>query len=204
MSTLEIREQSPDDRKLRLVAQDLLSGEIAICPTDTLYAFVCTLSNRAGIEKICKLVGKKPERANLSIICSDLKHISDYTLQFSKSTYKLMNRNLPGPFTFILRANNKVPKLFLSNRKSLGIRVPNSKIAMSLVELCGEPLVSASVHHPDFSELILNKIEDIEKQYGHQVAWTIDAGDGGLIGSAVIDCTAEEPVVIREGSTPIL
>jgi tRNA threonylcarbamoyl adenosine modification protein (Sua5/YciO/YrdC/YwlC family) len=204
MSSLEIREQSPDDRKLRLVANDLIAGDIAICPTDTLYAFVCTLSNRAGIEKICKLVGKKPEKANLSIICSDLKHISDYTLQFSKSTYKLMNRNLPGPFTFILRANNKVPKLFLSNRKSLGIRVPNSKIAMSLVELCGEPLVAASVHHHDSADIILNHIEDIENQYGHQVAWTIDAGEGGLMGSAIIDCTGEEPEILREGPSPIL
>ena len=204
MSSLEIREQNPDDRKLRLVARDLLSGDIAICPTDTLYGFVCSLSNRAGIEKICKLVGKKPEKANLSIICSDLKHISDYTLQFSKSTYKLMNRNLPGPFTFILRANNKVPKLFLSNRKSLGIRVPNSKIAMALVELCGEPLVIASVHDQYSPEIVLNKIEDIVNQYGHQVAWTIDAGEGGLMGSAVIDCTAEEPQIMREGPSPIL
>jgi len=204
MSSLEIREQSPDDRKLRLVANDLMSGDIAICPTDTLYGFVCTLSNKAGIEKICKLVGKKPEKANLSIICSDLKHLSDYTLQFSKSTYKLMNRNLPGPFTFILRANNKVPKLFLSNRKSLGIRVPNSKIAMSLVELCGEPLVVASVHDQHAPETVLNKIEDIENQYGHHVAWTIDAGECGLMGSAVIDCTGEEPEIIREGPSPIL
>ena len=204
MSSLEIREQNPDDRKLRLVARDLLSGDIAICPTDTLYGFVCSLSNRAGIEKICKLVGKKPEKANLSIICSDLKHISDYTLQFSKSTYKLMNRYLPGPFTFILRANNKVPKLFLSNRKSLGIRVPNSKIAMALVELCGEPLVIASVHDQYSPEIVLNKIEDIVNQYGHQVAWTIDAGEGGLMGSAVIDCTAEEPQIMREGPSPIL
>jgi tRNA threonylcarbamoyl adenosine modification protein (Sua5/YciO/YrdC/YwlC family) len=204
MSTLEIREQNPDDRKLRLVANDLLAGDIAICPTDTLYGFVCTLSNKSGIEKICKLVGKKPEKANLSIICSDLKHISDYTLQFSKSTYKLMNRNLPGPFTFILRANNKVPKLFLSNRKSLGIRVPNSNIAMSLVQLCGEPLVVASVHHIESPDVVLNKIEDIENQYGHQVAWTIDAGEGGLIGSAIIDCTGEEPDILREGPSPIL
>ena len=115
-----------------------------------------------------------------------------------------MNRNLPGPFTFILRANNKVPKLFLSNRKSLGIRVPNSKIAMALVELCGEPLVIASVHDQYSPEIVLNKIEDIVNQYGHQVAWTIDAGEGGLMGSAVIDCTAEEPQIMREGPSPIL
>ncbi len=204
MGSIEIRPDNPNDRILNQIADDLKAGAVAICPTDTLYAFVCALSNRDGIERICRLVGKKPEKANLSIICSDLKHISDYTLQFNKNIYKLMNRNLPGPFTFILRANNKVPKLFLSKRKSIGIRVPDSKIAMLLVKLCGEPLVSASVHHPDHNDQFLSTIEEIETHYGHSVAWIIDAGTGGTQGSAVVDCSNEEPELIREGPKEIL
>lgn len=203
MASIELREKNPDLRLLRQIANDLSSGSVAICPTDTLYAFVCTLSNRDGIEKICKLVGKKPEKANLSILCSDLKHISDYTLQFNKNIYKLMNRNLPGPFTFILKANNKVPKLFLNKRKTIGIRVPDSSIAMSLVEMCGEPLVSASVHHPEHSDQFLSEVYDIELYYGHFVKWIIDAGSGGIQGSAVIDCSNDEPELIREGPIEI-
>jgi tRNA threonylcarbamoyl adenosine modification protein (Sua5/YciO/YrdC/YwlC family) len=204
MATVEILPESPDDRILRQVVAELEHDHIIICPTDTLYAFMCRLSNRSGIEKICRLVGKKPEKANLSIICSDLKHISDYTLQFSKSIYKLMNRNLPGPVTFILNANNKVPKLFLNNRKTLGIRVPNHKVPVKLVEMLNEPLVSASIHHPEDNSIILNEISEIEKFYKHSVSLIIDCGDGGISGSAIVDCTGEEPVLLRDGVTELL
>ncbi len=203
MATIEISATNPDDRILQKAANALLNGEIIVCPTDTFYAFVCALSNKSGIEAICKLVGKRPERANLSIICSDLKNISDYTLQFNKSTYKLLNRNLPGPFTFILKANNKVPKLFLNNRKTIGIRVPNHIVPNKLVALIGEPLVAASVHHPDDLAEILFTGEAIEASYQNKVPIILAAGDSGIIGSAVIDCSAEEPVVIREGPLPI-
>lgn len=204
MPVLEVIAQNPDDRKMQQMANELQSGEIIICPTDTLYGFVCTLSNRSGIEKICRLVGKKPEKANLSIICSDLKHISDYTLQFDKNTYKLMNRNLPGPFTFILKANSKVPKLFLSNRKTIGIRVPNHPVPIRLVELCGEPLVSASVHEPGHPDSIMISPFEMDQAYKHQVAWIIDAGIGGNQGSAVIDCSGETPELVREGPMEVL
>jgi tRNA threonylcarbamoyl adenosine modification protein (Sua5/YciO/YrdC/YwlC family) len=204
MATVELLPGNPDDRILRQVVAELEHDHIIICPTDTLYAFMCRLSNRQGIEKICRLVGKKPEKANLSIICSDLKHISDYTLQFSKSTYKLMNRNLPGPVTFILNANNKVPKLFLNNRKTIGIRVPNHKVPLSLVEMLNEPLVSASVHHPEDNTIMLNKISEIEEYYKHSVSLIIDCGDGGPSGSAIVDCTREEPVLLRDGITELL
>jgi tRNA threonylcarbamoyl adenosine modification protein (Sua5/YciO/YrdC/YwlC family) len=203
METIELIAGNPDDRKLKHIIETLKDNGIIICPTDTLYAFMCSLSNRQGIEKICKLVGKRPERANLSIICGDLKHISDYTLQFSKSIYKLMNRNLPGPVTFILNANNKVPKLFLSNRKTIGIRVPDHKVPLKLVELSGEPLVCASIHHPADPGVILNQVEDFQEYYGHSVDLIVDCGDGGTYGSAVVDCTGEEPVLIREGAEAI-
>lgn len=203
MSAIEVSAHNPDDRILQKAGDALLKGEIIVCPTDTFYAFVCTLSNRSGIEAICKLVGKRPEKANLSIICGDLKHISDYSLQFNKSTYKLLNRNLPGPFTFILKANSKIPRLFLNNRKTIGIRVPDHIIPRALVEMIREPLVAASVHHPDdLSEMLINPV-DIENNYQNKVFMILDAGESGTIGSAVIDCTGETPVVIREGPVEI-
>jgi len=201
MATVELLAHNPDDRVMQQLANQLLDGEVLICPTDTLYAFVCRLSNRQGIEHICKLVGKKPEKANLSIICCDLKHISDFTLQFSKSTYKLMNRNLPGPFTFILNANNKVPKLFLNKRKTIGIRVPRHKVPLGLVGLVDEPLVAASVHHPEDPALMLADPEEMEAYYGSKVAAVIDCGIGGQVGSGIIDCTGEEPELLRDGPT---
>lgn len=204
MPTLEIIPQNPDDRKLQQITAALKSGEVVICPTDTIYGFVCMLTNRTGIEKICRLVGKKPEKANLSIICSDLKHISDYTLQFDKNTYKMMNRNLPGPFTFILRANSKVPKLFLNNRKTIGIRVPNHKVPLKLVELCGEPLVSASVHQPGQLENYMTDPNEMENAYKAAINWVIDAGLGTQIGSGIVDCSGDEPELIREGPIPII
>jgi len=203
MATYELFPGNPDNRVLQQVANELINGDIIICPTDTLYAFMCKLSNRNGIEKICRLVGKKPEKANLSIICSDLKHISDYTQQFSKNIYKLMNRNLPGPVTFILNANNKVPKLFLSNRKTIGIRVPDHKVPLSLVELIDEPLVCASVHHPEDLAQMLSEIGEIETFYKNSVTSIIDCGDGGTMGSAIVDCTGEEPIMVREGAAEI-
>lgn len=203
MRAFELIPGNPDDRVLQRMATELRNDEVIIVPTDTYYAFVCSLSNRSGIERICRLVGKKPEKANLSILCSDLKNISDYTLQFSKSIYKLMNRNLPGPFTFILRANSKVPKLFLNNRKTIGIRVPDNKITQKLLELNGEPLVAASVHHPSNKELFLSDPVEIELLYGGEVNWLIDGGLGAQAGSAVIDCTGEEPELIREGPREI-
>ncbi|NQW42086.1 MAG: threonylcarbamoyl-AMP synthase [Bacteroidetes bacterium] len=204
MPTLEITANNPNERLLQIAANALLDGEIIICPTDTIYAFVCCLSNKNGIEKLCKIIGKKPEKANLSIICSELKHISDYTMQFSKNTYKLMNRNLPGPFTFILNANNKVPKLFLTKRKTIGIRVPNHAIPLKLVEMINEPLVTASVHYPDNLEEIITSPFEMEELYKHSISIIINSGKGGKMGSGIVNCTGTEPELIREGEIGLL
>jgi tRNA threonylcarbamoyl adenosine modification protein (Sua5/YciO/YrdC/YwlC family) len=198
MAIIQINPSNPEEHKIKFVSEMIMDDKIIICPTDTLYAIVCKLSNKNGIEKICKIVGKKPEKANLSIICSSLKHISDYSLQFNKNIYKIMNRNLPGPYTFILKANNKIPKLFLSKRKTIGIRVPNHEIPLNIVNYIDEPLVCASVNLSEESEFT-NQIDEIENQLGNQVDMMIDAGNCQLIGSSVIDCTGEEPELIREG-----
>lgn len=200
----ELHANNPDKRILDSAAGLLRSGGVIITPTDTLYGFACLLSNREGIDRICRLVLKKPEKANLSMLCADLKHISDFTMQFGKSTYKLLNRNLPGPFTFILRANNRVPKLFLNKRKTIGIRVPDSRIVRELIELCGEPLVSTSVHLPEEMEETVQDSHQLEKLFGNRVDMILFTGPDAGAGSAVIDCTGSDPVVIREGPKEIL
>lgn len=202
MSIIQINPLNPEEHKIKFVSEMIMDDKIIICPTDTLYAIVCKLSNKNGIEKICKIVGKKPEKANLSIICSSLKHISDYSLQFNKNIYKMMNKNLPGPYTFILKANNKIPKLFLNKRKTIGIRVPNQLITLKIVDYIDEPLVCASVNLSENSEYT-NQIDEIDLSYNKQVDLIIDAGNLNLTGSAVIDCSGEEPELIREGLMPL-
>lgn len=193
-----------DQKLIHSVVEHLNEQNIVVLPTDTLYAFAVKLSNRKGIEELCKIVGKKPEKANLSILCNDLKHISDFTLQFSKSIYKILNRNLPGPFTFILNANNKVPKMFLNKRKTIGIRVPDHAFTLAVIEQINEPLVVASVHHPINKDEIINNPTEIQSLYHQYHLIIIDDGDLHSTGSAVVDCTGNEPVLIREGERELM
>jgi tRNA threonylcarbamoyl adenosine modification protein (Sua5/YciO/YrdC/YwlC family) len=203
MSKLEINASNPEEKKLKIAAEILSSNKLLICPTDSYYAIVCLLSNKNGIEQICKIVGKKPEKANLSILCFSLKNISDFTLQFSKSIYKILNKNLPGPYTFIMRANNKVPKLFLNKKKTIGIRVTSNKITEKLIEMVNEPLVCSSIPLNEESEYE-HHIDEILAFYSNKVELIIDGGDCPNKGSAVIDCTGEEPELIREGYLPLI
>ncbi len=203
MPTIEVSEHNLNEKVLQIAIDALNSKQVIIVPTDTVYAFVCLLSNRNGIEKICKITGKKPEKANLSLLCKDLKNISDFTLQFDKNIYKLMNRNLPGPVTFILNANNKVPKLFLNKKKTIGIRVPANKILQYILQQIDEPLVTASVHHPEDREIILESPLEMNNYYGNQIPIIVNAGNGSNISSAIVDCTSATPIITREGELPL-
>lgn len=203
MTKLEINTNNPEEKKIKIAADILIDNKLIICPTDSYYAIVCLLSNKNGIEQMCKIVGKKPEKANLSILCFSLKNISDFTLQFSKSIYKILNKNLPGPYTFILRANNKVPKLFLNKKKTIGIRVTSNTITEKLIELVNEPLVCSSIPLSEESEY-QNQIDEIIEMYNNRVELIIDGGNCPNKGSAVIDCTGEEPELIREGYLPLI
>ena len=130
---LEINEYNIDSRKVRDIVATLQNGGIAIIPTDSIYAIVGDLMHREAMDKICKLIGAKPNKANLSILCSDLSNLAEYTFQLPNPTYKLMKRVLPGPFTFILKANNNVPKIFRQNKKTIGIRVPDNAICQAII-----------------------------------------------------------------------
>ncbi len=196
---LEIHPDNPDARKIAQVVTVLRKGGIVIYPTDTVYSMACDLNNRKAVEKMAQLKGLKVEKINFSLICYDLSHISDFTVQFSNSTYKLLNRALPGPYTFILNANTSVPKLFKSNKKTIGIRVPDNKIARAIVKELGNPLLSTSVHDEDEILEYITDPELIHEKYQHAVDMVIDGGFGHNHASTIIDCTENEPIVLREG-----
>lgn len=196
---LSIHPTNPDQRNLDKVVACLKKGGIIIYPTDTVYSMACDLNNRKAVEKMAQLKGIKIEKANFSLICYDLSHISDFTVQFSNGVYKLMKRALPGAYTFILNANNSVPKLFKSKKKTIGIRVPDNNIAREIVHLLGNPLISTSVHEEDEIVEYITNPELIHEKYGSMVDLVIDGGYGKNEASTVIDCTQNDPIIVREG-----
>ena len=196
---LSIHPDNPDQRKIDQVIKVLKKGGVIIYPTDTVYSMACDLNNRKAVERMAQIKGIKIEKANFSLICHDLSNISDYTVQFSNTIYKMMKRALPGPYTFILNANNSVPKLFKSKKKTIGIRVPDNNIAKVLVEQLGNPLISTSVHDDDEILEYITDPELIHEKYENTLSLVIDGGYGKNEASTIIDCTGNEPEVIREG-----
>lgn len=194
-----IHPENPQERQLQKVVDCLKSGGLVIYPTDTVYGLGCDIFKTRSVEKIAQLKGLKPDKANFSIICQDLSHLSDFARPVSTPIYKLMRRTLPGPFTFIVAANNKVPNLFVRKKTTVGIRVPNNKIILELVRLLGNPIVSTSVHDEDLLIDYTTDPELIFERYKGKVDMVVAGGPGGILPSTVIDCTGEEPVVIRKG-----
>lgn len=197
---LEIHPENPEARKIKQVVQIIENGGLVIYPTDTLYGLGCDITNNKAVERICRIKGIKPQKANFSFICSDLSNISFYTKPFGNNVYKAMRKNLPGPFTFILKASNQVPKMLKNNRKNVGIRVPNSPIVTQLVDSLDNPIMSTSIKNvdDDITPYPTDPYE-IYETYKNLVDVVIDGGFGGNVPSTVIDCTADYPEVIREG-----
>ncbi len=204
MVHFETYEWNPDDRMLQKAADILKNNGIGIIPTDTVYAIICDINSKKGLEKLCKLQNLKPEKINLSIIFKDLKNISDYCQPFDTKTYKILKRHFPGPFTFILKANQKIPKFFPNNRKTIGIRIPDHKVTHALVHLLGTPMITNSVHSNDAILDYITDPYDILNTFEHTVDFFIDAGHCGNIPSTVVDLSAEEPILIREGKGELL
>ena len=182
-----------------MMVEKLLDGGVLICPTDTVYAFVCSAHQPRAIERVSRLKGVKPGKADLSLICHDLSHLSTYARSVDTSSFRIIKRALPGPYTFILTASNEIPKLFKNNKRTVGIRIPDHPIALAIVKELGHALVVASVHDPDAVLDYTTDPERIEAHLGHSVDAVIDGGIGGLEGSTVIDLSQGEPTVIREG-----
>lgn len=196
---IEINPYNIDKRLLKQVVEVLRQGGIIIYPTDSVYAMGCDLKNKRALEKLAKLKGIKLSQANFSIICYDLSNISEYTKNFDRSIFKLLKSNLPGPFTFILNATNEIPKLFNSNKKTIGIRVPDHDLIREIVKELGNPIVTTSIHDEDeILEYTTDPYQIFEK-YDGKVDLVIDGGFGNLYASTVVDCTEDEPVILREG-----
>jgi tRNA threonylcarbamoyl adenosine modification protein (Sua5/YciO/YrdC/YwlC family) len=197
---IEIHADSIDKRLINQAVDILKSGGIIVFPTDTVYAMGCDLYNKKALTKLAKLKDVKLSKANFAIICPDLSHLSEYVKQIDRSTFKLLKHNLPGPFTFILTATNEVQRLFESNRKEIGIRIPNNNIILELANKLGNPIATSSLHN-DQDELLDYFIDPyaIYEQLDDQIDLIIDGGPGKLEASTIIDCTSGEPVVIRQG-----
>ncbi|HQV51354.1 MAG: threonylcarbamoyl-AMP synthase [Flavobacteriales bacterium] len=201
---IRIHPENPEPRKIAQVIDLLNDGAVVVCPTDTVYAFVCSAHQPRAIERVAWLKGVKPQKADLSLICKDLSQLSAYTRQVGTPAFRTMKSVLPGPYTFILPANTDIPKLFKNNKRTIGIRVPNHPIPIALVEALGHALVVASVHGQDEILEYTTDPELIDEQVGHQVQAVIDGGLCGLEGSTVIDLSDDRnPVVLREGKGPI-
>ncbi|MBU1372354.1 MAG: threonylcarbamoyl-AMP synthase [Bacteroidetes bacterium] len=196
---IRIYPENPNEKALEQVVQVLKKGGIIIYPTDTVYGLGCDITNQKAIERIAKLRGVKAEKANFSFICYDLSHISDYIKPIDNTIFRVLKKALPGPFTFIFNASNNVPKLLSSNKKTVGIRVPDNNIARQIVQLLGNPILSTSIHDEDDIIEYTTDPELIFEKYQESVDLVIDGGYGDNIPSTVIDCTDGGFDVIREG-----
>jgi tRNA threonylcarbamoyl adenosine modification protein (Sua5/YciO/YrdC/YwlC family) len=197
---LEINENNIDDRLIQQIVDELKKGALVIFPTDTVYSVGCDLYNKKALEKLARLKDIKLNKARFSIICPNLSDLSNYVKQIDRPTFKLLKQNLPGPFTFILTATNEIPRLFDSNRKEIGIRIPNNKITLRLAELLGTPLATTSLHddEDDITDYFSDPYE-IYQRYENRVEVIIDGGYGKLDASTVVDLSSGNIEIVRQG-----
>jgi len=196
---IKIYPENPNPKAIEQAVEVLKKGGLIIYPTDTVYGLGCDITNQKAIEKICQIRGVKPDKAHFSFVCSDLRNISDYIKPIDNITFRVLKKALPGPYTFILNANNNVPKLLSSKKKTVGIRVPDNSIAQEIVRQLGHPILSASIKDEDELIEYSTDPELIHEKYETRVDLVIDGGYGGNDPSTVIDCTSGEFEVIREG-----
>jgi tRNA threonylcarbamoyl adenosine modification protein (Sua5/YciO/YrdC/YwlC family) len=200
---IHIHPENPDERKIKQVVDILKKGGVVIYPTDAVYSIGCDLMNHKAVTQVAKIKGISLDKAHFSLVCKDLSQLSEYCKPVDNNVYKLMKRALPGPYTFILNANGNVPKIFKTKKKTVGIRVPENAIVKMLAEYLGGPLVATSVHDDDEILEYITDPELIHERYGDRVDAVIHGGMGNIIASTIIDCTGDEPEVIREGLGPI-
>jgi len=196
---LKIHPDNPDDRQIQQVSEILRQGGVIAYPTDTVYAFGCDILSYRAVDRIARMKGIKTAQANFSLIFSDLSQLSDYTVLVNNAVFKLMKSYLPGPYTFILPARNNIPRIFQSRKKTIGIRIPDNQIPLEIVRELGHPIMTTSIHDEDELIEYTTDPELIWEKYKTQVDSVIDGGYGKNEPSTVIDCTGDEPVVLRLG-----
>lgn len=200
---LDIHPENPQPNKIDKVVEVLRKGGVIIYPTDTVYGIGCDIHNTRAVERLCKIQNLNPKKINLSFICYDLSHISEYTQNLSTEVFKIMKKSLPGPYTFILRANNNVPKILHTKKNTVGIRVPNHNVPREIVKELGNPLLNSSIKDIDEIVVYTTDPEEIYERYKHLVDIVIHSGFGGNEPSTILDCTGNEVEVIREGKGSI-
>ena len=204
---LRIYPENPNPKEIKKVVDCLKNGGVIIYPTDTVYGIGCDVNNKKAMERVCRIKGLDIKKHNLAFVCYDLSHIADFTKQLSTSIYKLMKKTLPGPYTFILEANNSIPKLFKNSKKEIGIRIPDNNIPREIVKELGNPIATTSVKDKDMLIEYSTDPELIYEHFNKLVDIVIDGGYGEAIPSTIVDCTNNTPEIIRKGKgdiTPFL
>jgi tRNA threonylcarbamoyl adenosine modification protein (Sua5/YciO/YrdC/YwlC family) len=195
---IRIYEENPNPKEIRKVVEVLRNGGLVIYPTDTVYGLGCDINNMKALEKVARIKGVKLEKSNFSFICHDLSNLSDYVKQIDTATFKILKRALPGPYTFILPGSKSLPNPF-KKKKTVGIRVPNNKIALEIVKQLGNPIISTSIRDEDYVLEYTTDPELILEKWDKLVDLVIDGGYGDNEASTVIDLSEAEPKVVREG-----
>lgn len=195
---INIHPDNPDERKMLEVVEILKNDGVIIYPTDTVYSIGCDINNPKAVARVAQIKGKKPEKAHFSVICYDLSHIAEYA-NVSTPAYKLMKKNLPGPFTFILNGSSALPKIFRAKKKEVGIRIPDNNIARQLVHMLGNPLIATSVRDDDEVLEYTTDPELIHEKYHKLVDAVIHGGYGKNEASTIVDFTSREPEIVRQG-----
>ncbi len=194
---IQVHPLDPQPRLIKQLVECLKGGGVIVYPTDTIYGLGCDISHPRSIERICRIKQVDPQKAQLSFICRDLSNLSDYTKSIDTPLYRMLKKYLPGPYTFILPASKQVPKILQSKKSTIGLRVPDNKICMSILEVLGNPLLSASLPGEMVEEY--TDPEVVSEKFGDQVDFVVDAGIGGMIPSTVVDCTTDDWHIIRQG-----
>lgn len=197
---IDVLSENPDLRVIHKIIDILNNDGLIVVPTDTIYAFATSIKSKKGIERLAKIKNEKLKRSNFSLICKDLSNISKYTKPIDRKTFRTLKSTLPGPFTFILNANNSVSKIFQTNKKEIGIRVPDHKFIKTLVEELNHPLVCSSVNDDDHIIKYTTDPLAIFEKFENNVDAVINYGYGKNVASTIIDLTSESPVLIRQGA----
>ena len=197
---IEVHPDNADDRKIDQIVRILENDGLIVIPTDTIYAFAVSLKSKKGLEKLAKIKDVKLKKSEFSLILNDLSSISNYTKPIDRKIFRVIKNAFPGPFTFILQANNHVSKLFGSNKKEVGIRVPNHGLTRSIIEKLNQPLVSSSVHDQDKIIQYTTDPNAIFEQYENIVDAVVDCGYGKNVASTIVDCRLDEPTILRQGA----
>jgi tRNA threonylcarbamoyl adenosine modification protein (Sua5/YciO/YrdC/YwlC family) len=196
---LRVHPENPEPRKINRVIEILRKGGIIVYPTDTVYGIGCDLKNRRAIERLCHILEIKPQKLDLSFICNDLSHISEYVRRIDTPVFKYLKQSLPGPYTFLFESNSNVPKILDVNKKTVGIRIPDHPIPREIVKLLGNPLITSSIKDDDKIKEYTTDPEEIYEDFKHKVDLVIDGGPGGNIPSTIIDFTEGAPSLVRQG-----